>query len=287
MSTEYLKKILAGDVPTVDDWNQHLIAFHERYGGATCSALTRMYTPSGESSYQLVARRTKELVPDAKAILDLGCGDGLLLHKLSRLYGPGVELVGVDLSEAEIKRASALVEHATFLCGDARTLDLGESRFDAVVSHMVLMIAAQPNRILQTLRRALRDGGAYVALVQDLPLHSSTDVISQAATAVLRAEFEAYAPVIPERANLEDDAELRALFGAAGFSNVSVEPLEIAGRFDRGDVWNFVQRLYSYGLLATPLLERVRGAIEAAVASGTDADGRFEITMPLKLIVAR
>jgi SAM-dependent methyltransferase len=287
MSTTYLRRVFAGDVPTPDEWNEHLIAFHGHFENVTCGPMSVMRSDAGETSYQVLARRAHELAPGAGAVLDIGCGEGLLLRKLRRLYGERTELAGIDLSEAEIGRARAMLDHATFICGDARTTDLGTERFDMIVSHLTFMIAAQPNRILQRARRALRTGGVMIAVLEEIPLHPSVARILAAATSALRADHKRFAPVIPERARFEDDAELRTMLAASGFSSAELERYEVRGRFTRAEIWAFVQRVYPYGLLSAPLRDRVHYAVDGALTGLLAADGRTEIVFPLRLIVAR
>jgi ubiquinone/menaquinone biosynthesis C-methylase UbiE len=67
------------------------------------------------------------LIPPGMRVLELGCGQGDLLAKLSPAYG-----VGVDLSPALIERARARHPNLTFVRADAHSLDLNE-KFDVVV----------------------------------------------------------------------------------------------------------------------------------------------------------
>jgi len=65
-------------------------------------------------------------------ILDVGCGKGFLLHEFTRAV-PGVEVVGLDLSEYAI--ANAKEEVKPFLrTGNATKLPFADQSFDFVVS---------------------------------------------------------------------------------------------------------------------------------------------------------
>jgi len=287
MSTAYLRRLIDGETPSVDEWNAHLIAFHERYENATSGPLSLMRTSTGETSYHIVARRTLELVPAAHAVLDIGCGDGLLLRRFKRTSAHPLELVGIDLCEAELERARAMLDGATFLCGDAREADLGTGRFDAVVSHLALMIASQQKRILARARAAMRDGGVLLVLMEAFPLHPVIGGILGAGVAALRAVREGFAPVIPERESLEDDANLRATLSETGFLGVEIEDYVVRGRFTRAEIWAYAQRVYPFGLLDASLSERVHAAVDTVVTRQLEDDGRVEITFPLRLAIAR
>lgn len=61
-------------------------------------------------------------------LLDVGCGDGFLLHHLARqgLIGPGVEAVGIDIDEKPIKFAQAFAHeypNVSYLAEDIANYD--------------------------------------------------------------------------------------------------------------------------------------------------------------------
>jgi len=85
-----------------------------------------------------VAARLRAGAPDARRLLELGCGTGLHAIELARL---GYAITGVDLSEAMLARANErrralgteLQGALRFMHGDARRCRLDE-RFDAALS---------------------------------------------------------------------------------------------------------------------------------------------------------
>jgi cyclopropane fatty-acyl-phospholipid synthase-like methyltransferase len=64
-------------------------------------------------------------------VLDVGCGNGV---PATRELASRHEVTGVDISEEQIARAAANVPAATFICGDARAVDLPVAAFDAIVA---------------------------------------------------------------------------------------------------------------------------------------------------------
>jgi SAM-dependent methyltransferase len=287
MSTNYLRRLINGDAPSIEDWHAHLIAFHEHFENATSGPMSLMRSPAGETSYAIVSRRTYELAPAARAVLDIGCGDGLLLRKLKRVYPQPVELTGVDLCQAELDRATAMLDSATFVCCDARETDLGSERYDAIVAHLAIMIAAEPERILQRAKTALRSDGILLLLMEALPLHPVIGGIFGAGVAALQSIHPAFVPSIPKRMNLADDEELARALSDVGFSDVDVEPYLVHGRFTRAEIWSYVQRVYPFGLLETSTREKVHAAVDDAVTRQLEDDGRLDVTMSLRLAIAR
>jgi ubiquinone/menaquinone biosynthesis C-methylase UbiE len=71
------------------------------------------------------------LQPGAR-ILDVGCGKGFLLYEFTQIL-PGVQVVGIDISQYAIENAKEEVK--PFLChGNARTLPFEDRSFDLVIS---------------------------------------------------------------------------------------------------------------------------------------------------------
>lgn len=89
-------------------------------------------------------------------ILDLGCGDGVLTHKLVE---HGCEVIGVDSSPAMVAAARSLGLNAQLL--DAHTMPFS-NEFDAVFSNAALHWMQQSDQFIAGVWNALKDGGRFV-----------------------------------------------------------------------------------------------------------------------------
>ncbi len=103
-----------------------------------------------------------KLVP--QVILDVGCGTGYDLHKLSRIYRQA-RLIGVDIAPAMTQRArqktgwwNRLTQRVAFACGDAEGLPLASASVDMVFSNLALQWC-EPLKTFAEIRRVLRPGG--------------------------------------------------------------------------------------------------------------------------------
>ena len=92
-------------------------------------------------------------------ILDLGCGTG---HLTAYIAKSGAEVVGTDSSDDMVRVASQNYPHIRFEVADARSLPF-ECEFDAVFSNAVLHWVRPPEAVVESVWRALKPGGRFVA----------------------------------------------------------------------------------------------------------------------------
>ena len=97
-------------------------------------------------------------------ILDIGCGTGYDLTRLSRRY-PKSWVLGVDIAEGMAQRARRRsgvwrrwIGRTTFVCGDAEDLPVATASADMIVSNLSLQWC-DPRKVFEEARRVLRPGG--------------------------------------------------------------------------------------------------------------------------------
>jgi SAM-dependent methyltransferase len=103
--------------------------------------------------------------PAAGRALDIGCGPGQILTKLSARL-PGWKFIGVDRSLTMIHRATSLPHSVFFLAGDACSLPFGGSSFDLVLCNSVLHHIGHPACLFAEIRRIAKPDAAI--LLRDL-----------------------------------------------------------------------------------------------------------------------
>ena len=265
--SRYLERALSGETATSQEWNDHLIAFHREYSGVTEDLLLQMETPGGETSYDVLASRIKALAPGAKAVLDIGCGNGVLLARIAERFGREIALTGIDLSEPDIARARKRLPGATFLCGDALALGMSQKSEDVVTSHLAFMAMPALGAVLERARNALRDSGLLAFVAED-PLAGGTifELLGSAVAAV-RDRFPAFTPSIPGREPIERADVLQPLLARAGFSRVSIEPFAVRARLSGEQIWHFVERSYPFGLLDATARDDLRETLGARIGA--------------------
>ncbi|MBP1931658.1 class I SAM-dependent methyltransferase [Ammoniphilus resinae] len=92
-------------------------------------------------------------------ILDLGCGTGDLTAEIAAC---GAVPVGLDMSTEMIFKAQQKYPNLRFLQGDGESFQL-EQNFDAVFSNAALHWMKKPEKVIESVRGALRQGGRFTA----------------------------------------------------------------------------------------------------------------------------
>ncbi len=130
----------------------------------------RQWAPSYDGAFASYSERTLQEAVEAlgtplpRHILDLGCGTGLLVQRLTR-SDPAVHVTGVDFSEDMLQKSrSHLSEQGCvrFIHGRADQIPAASRSFDAVVVANAFHLIRHGPAALSECRRVLRPGGSLV-----------------------------------------------------------------------------------------------------------------------------
>jgi ubiquinone/menaquinone biosynthesis C-methylase UbiE len=114
---------------------------------------------------ELIAR-----LPGQARVLDLGCGGGI---PSTRRLAERFDVVGVDISEAQLRVARANVPGAMFIRGDMSELDLPDASFDGITAFYSISHLPRDEHglVFQRVGRWLKPGGLFLATLgaDDLP----------------------------------------------------------------------------------------------------------------------
>lgn len=112
-------------------------------------------------------------VPPGAAVLEVGCGTGVVARDLARMVGPTGRVVGVDPSRLLVQAAGRLAHghplrrRLTFRVADGLALPFAADRFDAAVAVTVLLHVADPLWVVREMARVTRPGGVVAVQDQD------------------------------------------------------------------------------------------------------------------------
>lgn len=142
-----------------------------------------------------------DAIPDAASQgLDVGCGEGLLTHRLGCRVDR-VAAIDVHRPSIELARRRDLRGEIDYLVGDFLTWDFEPDSFDVIVSAAALH-HMNPTTALDRMRLLLRPGGvlAVLGLAQssypvDLPRDAAAALVSRA-QGLVRDQWESAAPTV-------------------------------------------------------------------------------------------
>lgn len=101
---------------------------------------------------------------EARAVLEVGCGSGVIAEELACLT-PG-RVVGLDLDLRMVELAHRRSSNVLYLQGDAYALPFPSDCFDIVVSHYLFLWLTHPERAANEMARVVRVGGSVLACAE-------------------------------------------------------------------------------------------------------------------------
>mgnify|MGYP001133003544 CR=1 FL=1 len=182
---------------TVDEIRQRFDADVERFSNLETGQSATIDAPL---ALALVARAAAAATPNARHVLDVGCGAGNYTLKLLEQL-PNLDVTLIDLSKPMLDRAAERIGKATpgrvqVLQGDVRSVLPADARFDIILAAAVLHHLRTDDewrQVFTALHRSLNPGGSF--WIFDL-----VECSIPAIEALMRDEYGAYL------ARLKDEA---------------------------------------------------------------------------------
>ena len=163
-------------------------------------------------------------VQAGQRVLDIGCGAGALLERLTAV---GAAAVGADISDTMGAAAGARVPSATVLLADAQTADLrAHGPFDRVVSRFGVMFFDHPVAAFTNIRSATA-AGAHLAMVcwrdAENPMFTlgNSVLTARMADAAVPSASDPVGPLA-----FGDAGRVQAVLTGAGWHDIRIEPFD-------------------------------------------------------------
>lgn len=102
-----------------------------------------------------------------KKVLDVGCNTGIILTPLKEI---GIDIVGVDISKRDIKKAKESLRQKNLsdecvLVANAKKLPFKTNSFDIIILSDILEHVSKPEVVAKEAMRVLKRGGLILATV--------------------------------------------------------------------------------------------------------------------------
>lgn len=94
-----------------------------------------------------------------KKTLDIGCGNGRLIHHLKNKGGV---VTGADISKKMIESARKRFPDTEFIQANAENLPFQNEEFDVVVAAFLIVHLKNPEKMFKEIYRVLKDGGSFI-----------------------------------------------------------------------------------------------------------------------------
>jgi len=214
-------------------------------------------------------------VAAGERILDVGCGCGQTLLQLADIAGPTGHVLGVDISPPMLGCARERVAGRPTIAlalGDAQTYTFAGPAFDAVYSRFGVMFFDDHRAAFRNLRGAARSGGrlSFVCWQEmaknpwaSLPLEAVMRLLPASAMPDMLREGR------PGPFFMSDPALVRAILGDAGWTDVSIEPVEmplhLGGAATLDEVVEYSLQIGPAARAMTDAPETLKPALEAAL----------------------
>ncbi|QDQ83680.1 class I SAM-dependent methyltransferase [Paraburkholderia megapolitana] len=271
-------------LPPAEDYLQD---FHQRFTGATSAAFGHLPAHSNSaaytSSYHVLASRVDDSSA-ARVVVDLGCGDGYLLKLLADRELSAPRLIGVDMSQHELDAArKRLPDNVSLLRERAQSLSIETGTVDIVLSHMAVMLMGEADRVVAEIRRILRPGGVFAAIVgREFLLGEANDALREVFRPVA---LNSLAPLAFGDRRTRDEAGWRELLGST-FNALAFEDVDVPWQPTPDALWHSLLETYDIDRLSDGARRELQRDLLSAFHRLTQADGTIDTGFGLRLIHA-
>ncbi|MFD3737380.1 class I SAM-dependent methyltransferase [Streptomyces sp. NPDC058629] len=261
-----------------------LRTFHAERPAVTADAFGGARAADGRSSYEILSDR----VTGHGRVLDLGCGDGLLLEVLARTGGR--RLAGVDLSPEAVALARRRpgLGAATVVESRAQALPFADDSFDACVSHMALMLMGDVEQVVAEVVRVLSPGSTLACVIGGGAVGGEAyGLFLGLLRAVIReAPAAQRVPVLGDERTRSREG-LAGLLGPAGFTPVDWETVAIDLSGPPEQVWAALSGVYDMGPLDPRTVTSLRETFLARAEGLAMPNGLVPCGMKVHVVTAR
>lgn len=243
----------------------------------------KRWWPTFERAAQVVNDRLVELggVHTGNRVLDIATGSGEPALTAARAVGPSGKVVAVDMSPgmlaiARERVAAAGLRNVELVESDAESLTLDRNSFDAVLCRWGLMFMPDLDNLMHRLHHALKPDGRLATAVWSFA--DKVPMLAMARDAIRRITGIVPPPNAPDPMKLADPTILEKALAAAGFREVTIEPLIATFEFPSAEAFaDFRSQIggtrAAISKMPAEVARQVREAVVTAARQYARADG--------------
>jgi ubiquinone/menaquinone biosynthesis C-methylase UbiE len=233
-----------------------------------------------ETGIEKVSRRLIQLaeIKPGSTVLDIATGLGEPSITAAKEVGNSGHVLATDISSQMLsiakQRATSLGlgQVIEFKEGDAETIELSPSTFDAALCRFGLMFLSDLRTGLSNIYRSLVDGGRLAAAVWASP--DKVPIIALGLNSVMKETRSQPPPAgVPGPFSLSDENILTNFLARSGFKDVTIERMDVTFNFDSAE--SYTDYVYEtaaplQALLANQTQERREEILKAITESARE-----------------
>ena len=217
------------DAPAGHDQNADQIAYWNGAGGQRWADRQPVQDILLQPVADLLIDRAR--IKAGERVLDVGCGSGSTTFAFARAVGPSGRVMGIDISAPMLARAREVTPAGApveFVLADATIHSFAPENFDLLASRFGVMFFADPALSFANLRRAMRRSGRLAFACWREPRQNPFFMVPLQAVYQHVPKMPQVGPEDPGPFSFASEARVHRILKAAGFSDVAMEPCDLA-----------------------------------------------------------
>ena len=214
----------------------------QRQGYDSVAAAWQKWWKTIERGTEKVSKRIVELaeIKPGSKVLDIATGIGEPALTAANRVGKSGHILATDISPQMLSFAKqraislGLQDVIEFKEGDAETIDLPPSTFDAAVCRWGLMFMPDPKAALSNIYESLVNGGHFAAAVWASP-DKVPFIFVPMNTVLKETNSQPPPPGTPGPFSMSDQNSLKNFYVSSGFKEPAIEMINVVYEFDSSD----------------------------------------------------
>lgn len=189
---------------------------------------------------------------NARNILDIGCGTGrTTLATADAIREQNGQCTGIDLSgpmiDAAQNRPTTRSAKPRFINDDAQTYTFEPKTYDMLISRFGVMFFSDPVAAMRNLHEAATANASLYFIVWRSPAENPFMTTAEEAAAPFLPDMPKRDTDAPGQFAFADDKKVRNILTQSGWTNINIEPIDIACELTEADLQTYITHLGPLG----------------------------------------